>query len=93
METVLTFPVHRLQSLPPSFPAEGAISMELQEGIPILRASPAVQRRIEQLLQKQKDTPLSQEESAELEQYDEIDDYLSFLNRTTRNLYMRGGTN
>ncbi len=40
-------------SLPESLPWEGGISLELQEGFPILRASPAVQYEIEELLHKQ----------------------------------------
>ena len=93
MEATLTFPVTRLRRLPTSFPAEGAIGIELQEGIPILRASPAVQKRIEMLLHKQQEGTLSVREHEELESYEEIDDYLSFLNRITRNLYIESGNN
>ncbi len=32
-------------------------------------------------------------EQEELASYEEIDDYLSFLNRLTRNLYVEAGTN
>jgi hypothetical protein len=35
-----------LQSLPANLPLEGAISIELQEGIPIFRASSIVHNRI-----------------------------------------------
>jgi hypothetical protein len=38
------------------------------------------------LLDKQKESNLSEIEENELRQYEEIDDYLSFLNRLTRNL-------
>jgi uncharacterized protein YnzC (UPF0291/DUF896 family) len=61
----------------------------LEEGVPIFRASEAVQARIETLLAKQKDSPLSIEEEQELDSYEEIDDYLSFVNRTIRNVYQR----
>ncbi|MEA5471257.1 hypothetical protein [Spirulina sp. 06S082] len=76
----------KLDRLPASLPLDGAVRLELEEGIPILRASNTVQNRIEELLEKQKATPLSSEEETELDCYEEIDDYLSFLNRTVRNL-------
>jgi hypothetical protein len=58
--------------------------MELVEGIPIFRASSLVQTRIEALLAKQQDKPLSLEEEEELDCYEEVDDYLSFVNRMVR---------
>ncbi len=75
-----------LRELPSSLPLEGAVRLELEEGIPIFRASLLVQDRIEQLLFKQKDSSLSDDEERELDSYEEIDDYLSFVNRTIRNL-------
>jgi len=76
-----------LQSLPDSLPMEGAVSVVLEEGIPIFRASQDVQDRIEALLDQQAEATLTAEELAELDRYAEIDDYLSFVNRTLRNLY------
>ena len=67
---------------------EGAIRIELEEGVPIFRASNAVQNRIEELLAKQLDAILSVEEEQELNSYEEIDDYLSFVNRTLRNIFL-----
>jgi hypothetical protein len=84
-------PFPKLQSLPASFPLEGAIRIELEEGAPVFRASQAVQRRIETLLQKQQSSKLNREEAQELDRYEEIDDYLSFLNRTVRNLVFNQG--
>jgi hypothetical protein len=40
------------------------------------------------LLDKQQTSPLSPEEERELDGYQEIDDYLSFVNRTIRNLFL-----
>jgi hypothetical protein len=60
--------------------------LELQNGLPVLRASTAVRRRITTLLRKQQETSLSPAETDELDRYEEIDDYLSFLNRIVRNL-------
>jgi hypothetical protein len=76
----------KLQQLPTNLPIEGAVRIELEEGIPIFRASSFVQERIEALLSKQQDSPLDMEEEQELDCYEEIDDYLSFVNRTVRNL-------
>ena len=67
-------------------PLEGAIRIELQEGVPVLRASRTVQDRVETLLRKQQEGELTEEEAEELDRYEEIDDYLSFLNRVIRNL-------
>jgi len=78
----------RLNNLPITLPIEGAVRIELEEGIPIFRASSAVRTRIEELLLKQKETPLEQAEERELDSYEEIDDYLSFVNRTIRNLFL-----
>jgi hypothetical protein len=72
-----------------SLPAQGAVEIVLAEGVPIFRASEAVQARIEILLAKQKESPLSVEEEQELDSYEEIDDYLSFVNRTMRNVYQK----
>ncbi|MDX2270326.1 MAG: hypothetical protein NW237_00020 [Cyanobacteriota bacterium] len=77
----------RLHHLPDSFPIEGAVRIELQEGIPIFRASSAVHHRIEQLLAKDP-TCLTSDEEAELDCYEEIDDYLSFVNRSLRNVLL-----
>jgi hypothetical protein len=76
----------KLQQLPISLPIDGAVRIELEEGIPIFRASSSVQTRIELLLAKQQDSPLQLEQEQELDCYEEIDDYLSFVNRTIRNL-------
>ncbi|MDY6781023.1 MAG: hypothetical protein SW833_00440 [Cyanobacteriota bacterium] len=78
----------KLQNLSKSLPIEGAIRIELIEGIPIFRASSTIQKRIDTLLEKQQDSFLNSEEEQELDLYEEIDDYLSFVNRTVRNLYL-----
>jgi hypothetical protein len=78
----------KLKNLPEGFSTEGALRIELEEGVPIFRASAVVQSRIQDLLSKQQDTALSSDEEKELDCYEEIDDYLSFVNRTVRNLYL-----
>ncbi len=78
----------KLDRLPETLQSEGAIRLELVEGIPIFRASDRVQNRIENLLSKQKESTLHSEEEKELDNYEELDDYLSLVNRTIRNLYL-----
>ena len=78
-------PLPMLRHLPASLPLEGAVRLELQDGVPVLRASTAVQRRITTLLRRQKRGTLSPAETTELDQYEELDDYLSLLNRLVRN--------
>lgn len=75
-----------LQHLPASLPLDGALRLELRDGVPVLRASATVQHRITTLLQKHQDGALSPEETTELDHYEELDAYLSFLNRVVRNL-------
>jgi hypothetical protein len=72
----------KLQTFPPTFPSEGAIRLELEEGIPVFRASSLVQDRIEELLSKQASSLMTQEEDEELDLYAAIDDYLSLVNRS-----------
>jgi hypothetical protein len=50
----------KLESLPANLLIEGAVRIELEEGVPIFCAT-LVQARIEELLLKQKETSLSQE--------------------------------
>lgn len=76
----------KLQNLPATLPIDGAVRIELEEGVPIFRASSFVQTRIETLLLKQQTSVLNPDEEQELDRYEEIDDYLSYLNRVVRNL-------
>jgi hypothetical protein len=74
-----------LSHLPASLPVEGAVRLELQDGVPVLRASTVVQRRIATLLRRHQQGTLSPAETTELDQYEDLDDYLSLLNRLVRN--------
>ena len=51
------------------------------EGVPIFRATSIVQTRIEALIAEKQDRALSPAEEEELDCYEEVDDYLSFVNR------------
>ncbi len=78
-------PFPKLQQMPASLSAEGVIRLELEQGIPVLRAAPTVQERIQELLDKHRAGQLNPEESQELDWFEDIDDYLSLLNRIVRN--------
>ncbi|MEZ4513540.1 MAG: hypothetical protein R3C62_16865 [Chloroflexota bacterium] len=80
------YTIPKLRKLPNSMPADGSMTVVLEEGIPIFRAATAVQHRIESLLDKQKTVGLTGEENDELDEYEMLDDYLSYLNRLVRNL-------
>lgn len=74
-----------LQNWPDTLPRDRAVELELIDGVIIFRASEYVQNRIETLLDKQDISQLTEAEANELDCYGEIDDYLSFVNRTIRN--------
>ncbi|MCP6758349.1 MAG: hypothetical protein NHB32_06110 [Fischerella sp. CENA71] len=75
----------KLSHLPNSLPLDGAVRIELVEEVLIFRASSLVQGRIEALLIKQKESALTSDEEKELDEYEELDDYLSFVNRVIKN--------
>ncbi len=50
MNIELAHSIPKLRSLPGSLPLEGAIRIELEEGVPILRASSLVQKLVDTLL-------------------------------------------
>lgn len=81
-------PIPQLQKLPATLPLENAVRLELEEGVPVFRATTAVQTRIELLLKKQRAAQLTKSEDQELDLYEEVDDYLSFVNRTVRNILL-----
>ena len=85
MDTALPY-LPKLSKFPTSLPQDGSINMVLEQGVPTFRASPAVVGRVAQLLGRERSGELSQAETDELERYEEIDDYLSHLNRVVRNL-------
>ena len=87
----LTLP--HLQRLPETLLRDGSIHLALEQGVVIFRASSAVQERIAELLAKQKAKTLTAEEESELLAYEEVDDYLSHVNRLIRNLSQPSGVN
>ena len=77
-----------LTTLPKNLPLDGAIAITLQDGVMIFRASQNIQQRIENLLDKRQETPLTEIEEQELDDFEAIDDYLSFVNRMIRNNFL-----
>lgn len=75
-----------LGGLPSVLRQEGAISLDVEEGLVVLRASKPVAARIQLLLQKNASSELTAAEKNELDQFEELDYYLSLLNRLSRNL-------
>jgi hypothetical protein len=62
MTTTINQPIPTLQDLPDSLQRKGAIDIELEQGVLILRASKSVQNRIETLLIKQRTAKLTSAE-------------------------------
>jgi len=77
-----------ITALPQNLPLDGAISIDLQDNVMIFRASSNIQQRIENLLDKRQETPLTATEEQELDDYESIDDYLSFVNHMIRNNFI-----
>ena len=78
----------KLKRFPVRLPSENLVRIELQEGIPIFKATRSVQNRIELLLAKHRQEGLTTAEREELDGYEELDDYLSLANRVMRNLIL-----
>lgn len=84
--------IPQLTHLPTTLPQENAVRIELVEGVLVFRASIVVQDRIEDLLDAQKSRKLTKQEVRELDLYEEVDDYLSYVNRTIRNQHYAQST-
>jgi hypothetical protein len=80
-----------LPTLVKALPMDDAVRIEPCEGVPIFRATPRVQARIEDLLEKQTEEPLDEGEARELEAFEELDELLSLVNRLVRNAMAPGG--
>ena len=72
----------KLERLPKTLPIEGAVRIELAKGVLIFRASRLFEERIEILKAQKNESELTSEESQELEDYEELNNYLSWVNRT-----------
>lgn len=74
-----------LSSLPQTLPLQNAVELVLEQGVIIFRASPKIQAQVEELVDRQRSGALTPREERELDAYEEIDDYLSHVNRLIRN--------
>jgi hypothetical protein len=81
----------RLKMLTKALPLEDAVRIELCEGVPVFRAQMEIQERMEELLERQPMSPLTEGEKHELLQYEELDEFLSLVNRLVRNSIRTGG--
>ena len=75
----------KIKNLPKSLPMESAVRIELSEGIPVFKASLPIQNRIEDLLFKQREYSLTEDEEKELLLYEELNDYLTYANLIMQN--------
>lgn len=80
-----------LKILAQALPLDNVVRIELREGVPIFRAVSHIQKRVEELLEKQQTAKLSSAEKRELTQYEELDEFLSLVNRLVRNLMQSNG--
>ena len=80
-----------LEMLTKALPLEDAVRLELSEGVPVFRAQQRIQERIDELLEKQPTSSLTESEASELLQYEELDEFLSLVNRLVRNSMRAGG--
>lgn len=71
----------KLEGLPKSLPREGAVRVELAQGVLVFRASRFFLERIEILTAKRSVAELTSEELQELQDYQELNNYLSWVNQ------------
>jgi hypothetical protein len=77
-----------LHCLPNSLPSEGSIGIELVKGLLVFRISTKIQEPIETLIAQKTESALTSEEATELEQYQELVDYLNLVNETMRKAFL-----
>jgi hypothetical protein len=86
MTTILLLTLHRLpNSLSTS---EGPIGIELVKGLLVFPISTKIQERIETLIAQKTELALTSEEETELDQYQQLVDYLNLVNETMRKAFL-----
>jgi hypothetical protein len=85
MTTNLLLNLHRL---PNSLLSEGSIGIELVKGLLVFRISTKIQDRRETLIAQKTESALSSEEETELDQYQQLVDYLNLVNQTMRKVFL-----
>lgn len=86
----LEIAVPKIHALPSAMEPDSAVRVELREGALVFKTSEQMCEQIDLLLTKEKQGKLTADEKSELDHFEEVDDYLSFLNRLTRNLVPQG---
>jgi hypothetical protein len=84
MTTNLLLNLHRL---PNSLPSEGSIGIELVKGVLVFRISTKIQEPIETLTAQKTESALTSEEARELDQYQQLVDYLNLVNETIKKAF------
>ena len=77
-----------LHPLPNSLPLKGSIGIELVKGLLVFRISTKIQEQIETLIVQKTESALTSEEATELEQYQELVDYLNLVNETMKKAFL-----
>ena len=85
MTTYLLLNLHRL---PNSLSIEGSIGIELVKGLLVFRISTKIQEPIETLIAQKTESALTSEEETELDQYQQLVDYLNLVNETMRKAFL-----
>ena len=76
-----------LHRLPNSLPTEGSIAIELVKGVLVFPISTKIQERIETLIAQKTESALTSEEATELDQYQQLVDYLNLVNETIKKAF------
>jgi hypothetical protein len=85
MTTNLLLNLHRL---PNSLSIEGSIGIELVKGLLVFRIFTKIQDRIETLIAQKTESALTSEEETELDQYQQLVDYLNLVNETIKKAFL-----
>ena len=67
---------------------EGSIGIELVKGLLVFRISTKIQDRIETLIAQKTESALTSEEETELDQYQQLVDYLNLVNETIKKAFL-----
>ena len=85
MTTNLLLNLHRL---PNSLSIEGSIGIDLVKGLLVFHISTKIQDRIETLIAQKTESALTSEEETELDQYQQLVDYLNLVNETIKKAFL-----
>lgn len=77
-----------LHCLPNSLPSEGSIGIELVKGLLVFRISTKIQEPIETLIAQKTESALTSEKETELDQYQQLVDYLNWVNETIKKAFL-----